>query len=138
LHIPTERIKAMRLRNGTYLGECLVHCDETVTVSEAELTYSLTSRVPDARNPDIHVEATPPPGVWDSLERALDRESVRALPDRIGLPDAADQGGEFLEVTAGEAAKRVDFPRGAGVPELGPLLDALRELRAELARKHRR
>ncbi|MGH2744489.1 MAG: hypothetical protein ACRDN8_18815 [Thermoleophilaceae bacterium] len=128
----------MTIKNGTYLGDCLVHCDEDVTVVPDKVTYSLTSRVPDARNPDIHAESAPPPGVWEALERALDWAAVRSLPDTIGLPDAADEGGEFLEVSVGDATKRVEFPRGAAVPEVAPLLDQLRDLRARLAREHRR
>jgi hypothetical protein len=126
------------IKNGTYLGDCLVHCDEDVTVSPDKVVYALTSRVPDARNPDIRAERPPPPGVWEGLERALDWPAVRALPDRIGLPDASDAGGEFLEVSLEGATKRVDFPLGAVIPEIGPLLDALRDLRARLAGEHRR
>jgi hypothetical protein len=125
------------VRNGTYLGDCLVHCDEEVAVAPDRVGYSLTSRVPDADNPDIHAESAPPPGAWEAVERALDLAAVRSLPDRIGLPDAADQGGEFLEVSVGETTKRIDFPRDADVPEVAPLLDALRGLRARLAREHR-
>jgi hypothetical protein len=126
------------LANGTYLGECLVHCDETVTVSAEKLTYSLTSRLEDARNPDIHFETAPPPELWEELERALDPAAVSALPDRIGLPDADDSGGEFLEVSFDGEKKRVDFPRDANLPEVAPLLRAVRELRARLAAEHRR
>jgi hypothetical protein len=128
----------MTIRNGTYLGECLVHCDEEVAVGPDQVTYSLTSRVPDSRRPDVRAESAPAPGAWEALEGALDWKALRSLPDRIGHPDAADAGGEFLEVSDGQAVKRVDFPRGASVPEVAPLLDALRRLRAGLAREHRR
>jgi hypothetical protein len=126
------------VRNGTYLGDCLVHCDEEVSAEPERVTYSLTSRVPDADNPDIHAEGAPPPGAWEEIERALDPAALRSLPDRIGLPDAADQGGEFLELSDGDGTKRVDFPRDAEVPEVAPLLAAMRDLRARLAREHRR
>jgi hypothetical protein len=126
------------LANGTYLGDCLVHCDETVTVSPDEVTYALTSKLEDARNPDIHVESAPPPGLWEELEGLLEPSALSALPDRIGLPDADDSGGEFLEVSLDGETKRVDFPRDADVPEAAPLLRALRELRARLAAEHRR
>jgi hypothetical protein len=132
------RRHSVTIRNGIYLGECLVHCDEEVTVSPDAVTYSLTSRVPDAGNPDIHAESSPPPGAWEAIERAFDSAAVRTLPDRIGVPDAADEGGEFLEVSEGDTRKRIDFPRGAHVPEVAPLLDALRDLRARLAREHQR
>lgn len=116
----------------------MVHCDEEVTASPDAVTYSLTSRVPDAGNPDIQAESSPPPGVWDALEHAFDWTAVQALPDTIGAPDAADEGGEFLEVSVGDTRKRIDFPRDADIPEVAPLLDALRDLRARLAREHRR
>jgi hypothetical protein len=127
----------MALANGSYFGECLVHCDETVIVSPDKLTYSLTSKVPDARNPDIHIERPSPPGTWEALEQAVDLAAVRSLPDKIGLPDAADQGGEYLEVSLEDTAKRVDFPLGAEVPEVAPLLEMLRDLRAKLSAEHR-
>jgi hypothetical protein len=128
------------LANGTYLGDCLVHCDETVTVSSSKLTYSLTSKLEDARNPDIRVESAPPPGLWEGLERTLDpaAAAMSALPERIGLPDADDYGGEFLEVSRDGETKRVDFPLDADVAEVAELLRALRELRARLAGEHRR
>ena len=128
----------MILRNGTYLGDCLVHCDEEISVSAEAVTYSLTSKVPDARNPDIRAEVPPPPDLWETLAQAVERHAVRSLPARIGLPDAADAGGEFLEVSEGDETTRVDFPREASVPEVAPLLDALRELRAQFAEEHRR
>lgn len=128
----------MTLGNGTYLGDCLVHCDESVTVSPDKVTYSLTSKVPDARNPDIHAEAPPPPGTWEALERALDVAAVRSLPETIGLPDAADEGGEYLDVSVGDLTKRVDFSAGADVPAIAPLLGLLRDLRSKLAAEHRR
>ena len=126
------------LANGTYLGECLVHCDETVTVGPDKLTYSLTSKLEDARNPDIHVESAPPPGLWEELEGLLRSSALSALEDRIGQPDADDSGGEFLELSLDDGTRRIDFPRDADVPEAAPLLRALRELRARLAAEHRR
>jgi hypothetical protein len=131
-------VDGVTVRNGTYLGDCLVHCDEEVSVEPDRVTYSLTSKVPDADNPDIHAEGAPPPGAWEAIERALDMPALRSLPDTIGTPDAADQGGEFLEVSEGDTTKRVDFPRDAEVSEVGALLAALRDLRARLAREHRR
>jgi hypothetical protein len=128
----------MTIRNGTYLGDCLVHCDEEVSAAPDRVTYSLTSKVPDADNPDIHAEGAPPPGAWEAIEGALDPTALRSLPDTIGIPDAADEGGEFLEASVGDTTKRVDFPRGAELPEVGPLLAAMRDLRARLAAEHRR
>lgn len=125
------------LKNGTYFGECLVDCNEEIAVTADKVTYSLTSNVPDSEHPDIHAEGVVTRSDWKALAGAIDWEALRSLPETIGQPDAADAGGEFLEVSEG-AQRRVDFPLGATVPELAPLLDGLRGLRARLAREHRR
>ncbi len=125
------------LKNGTYFGECLVDCNEEITVTPDKVTYSLTSNVPDSGHPDIHAEGPVTPYDWNALAGAIDWEALRSLPETLGQPDAADAGGEFLEVSEG-AQRRVDFPLGARLPELAPLLDALRRLRARLAGEHRR
>lgn len=133
----TPRGMAM-LRNGTYFGECLVDCNEEITVTPEKVTYSLTSNVRDADHPDIHAEGPVTRSEWEELAGALDSEALRSLPETIGQPDAADAGGEFLEVSQGAVTRRVNFDLGAPVPEVAPLLDALRGLRARLARQHRR
>lgn len=127
----------MVLKNGTYFGECLVDCNEEITVTADKVTYSLTSNVSDSDHPDIHAEGPVTRSDWDALTGAIDWEALRSLPETIGQPDATDAGGEFLEVSEG-AERRVDFPLGATVPELAPLLHALRGLRARVAREHGR
>jgi hypothetical protein len=127
------------IRNGTYLGECLVHCDETVEVTPGAVHYTLTSRVPDARRPDIDVTEPLSAERWAALSASAD---ARALADARAAarlpPDAADAGGEFVElVSPAGAVDRVTFATGAEVPRLEGLLSDLRALRAELARRHR-
>lgn len=126
-----------QLRNGTYAGECLVDCNEEIIVTPDKVTYSLTSNVPDADHPDIYAEGPLTPSEWEALAGAIDWDALRTLPATIGQPDAADAGGEFIEVSNG-ATRRVDFDLGAAVPQVAPLLDALRGLRARLAGQHRR
>lgn len=126
------------LRNGTYFGECLIDCNEEIAVTPDKVTYSLTSNVSDPDHPEIHAEAAVAPRDWQALASKIDWEGLRSLPEVIGQPDMADAGGEFLEVSDGTATRRVDIRLGATVPEVAPLLEALRELRARLAAQHRR
>jgi len=126
------------LRNGTYFGECIVDCNEEIAVSSEKVTYSLTSNVFDPDHPDIHADGAVAPSDWHALVGKIDWEALRSLPEAIGQPDMADAGGEFLEVSAGAATRRVGLRLGATVPEVAPLLEALRELRARLAAQNRR
>lgn len=126
------------IRNGTFRGECLVHCDETVEVTRDAVRYTLTSRVPDARRPDVDVTEPLDAARFAELSARADlRKLAAAGPERGLPPDAADQGGEFVEVVSTTGAtERLTFPAGADVPEAGALLGELRAMRSELARRH--
>lgn len=126
------------LRNGTYFGECLVDCNEEIVVTPGKATYSLTSNFPDAGHPDIRADAPVPASEWEALAASIDWNALRSLPAAIGSPDAADAGGEFLEVSEAAATIRVDLDLGATVPEIAALLEPLRRLRARLASRHGR
>jgi hypothetical protein len=127
-----------RIENGTFAGECLIDCFETVAVTPITATYSLTSRFPDAAHPDIRVDEPMDAERWNSLVGLTDVGALGALPRRIELPDGADLGGEFLAVSAGGAVTRVDFEAGATPAPLGPALGELRALRAALGERHGR
>ena len=126
-----------RVRNGTYQGECFVYCNEEVTAMPQEVRYDLTSPVPDADHPDVHASEPLAPDRWSALTDAAARSALDELPRQIGLAEARDAGGEFVEVAADDRATRVDFGLGEDVPQASPLLDQLRELRRELASRHR-
>jgi hypothetical protein len=124
------------VRNGTYLGECFVHCNEEVSASPTEVRYDLTSPAPDPANPDIHVREPLSPARWAAIAGAVET-AADELPAGIGRADEADAGGEFIEVIRTDDVKRVDFALGADVARAAPLLGLLRELRSELASRHR-
>jgi hypothetical protein len=125
------------IRMGTYLGECLTHCNETLIIAPEKTTYSVTSNVQDPQNLDIIEEMDTQSSDWSELEALVDWRRFSTLPSTIGQPDAADQGGEWVEITSGGTAKRVDFEMNASVPEIDPLLRKLREVRIELSQKFR-
>ncbi len=130
--------KLSSVRNGTYLGECFVDCNEELTVSPAEVRYDLTSPAPDPAHPDVHASEPVAPGGWAAIAAAAESSAVERLPSQLGLGDAGDAGGEFLELVSDDDVTRVDFELGADVAQAAPLLRLLRGLRGELASRHRR
>lgn len=124
-----------KIRTGTYFGECLIHCNETLTITPKKTHYALTSNVQDPHNPDITVEKETAQKVWKELQKLIDWAEFMALPSTIGQPDHADQGGEWLEITFGGTTKRIDFEMDASVPEIDSLLQRLREIRKQISRK---
>lgn len=126
----TESKSVSMIRAGTYFGECLTHCNTTLTITPGKMAFALTSNVPDPQHPDLVLEREIAPKDWDELQAAIDWIKFRALPATIGQPDAADQGGEWVEITLGGERKRVDFELNAAVPEIDALSRKLRALRS--------
>jgi hypothetical protein len=126
------------VRTGTYFGECFTYCNETVTITPEKTSYALTSKVQDPQYPDIIVEGETVRADWEELQRLIDWAKFRALPSTIGQPDCADQGGEWVEVTVGVTANRIDFEMNALVPGIDVLIQKLREIRNGLSQKYRR
>lgn len=117
------------IRTGTYLGECFIHCNETMTIAPDKTFYTLTSTVNDPQYPDIKVGRETARKDWEELQCLINWDKFRILPSGIGQPDCSDQGGEWVEITIGGEVKRVDFEMNASVPEIDALIQKLREMR---------
>jgi hypothetical protein len=117
---------------GVYFGECVGYCIDTVEVNPTETVYTKKSNVPSPDMPDKIYRTPTKPETWQHLTGALDWGVVRTLPARFGQPDAADQGGEYVEIAVSGETRRSDLEYGATVPELARLLDLLRALRTDL------
>ena len=129
----------LSIRLGTYFGECLVDCNETITVRAETTTYTLTSNVQDSDRPDIRADVKTAADEWKELTALVNVDNLRALPDKFGEPDASDAGGEFVEVTSGDIQKRIDLDLASDPPEeLRELISYLREFRGRLSAVHGR
>jgi hypothetical protein len=121
------------IQYGLYFGECIGYCKESISITPETIVYKKQSNIPSNELPDRIIEINAPLDLWTSLSRAIDWNRILALPDRLGDPDAADQGGEYVEITVSGETKRVDFERGATIAELAPLLKILHSLRTNLS-----
>lgn len=131
----TELKNVSMIRAGTYFGECLTHCNTTLTITPNKIAFALTSNVPDPQHPDVVLERAITRKEWDELQTSVDWLKFRALPATIGQPDAADQGGAWVEITVDGERKRVDFEPNAAVPEFDALSRKLRELHSDFPTK---
>ena len=77
-------------------------------------------------------EVVTAPEEFQELLGAVDMQALQALPNVLGCPDCADGGAEWIEVEIGNTLKRVTFEYGAAIPSIQPLLDLVRERRAEI------
>ncbi len=123
----------LSIHYGLYSGECIGYCVESIVIEPKTIVYTQRSNIASDELPDRVLETAAHADLWERLSRALDWNTISAYPDRLGDPDAADQGGEYIEIRTSETAKRVDLERGAAVSGLDPVLEILRNLRSDLA-----
>lgn len=121
-----------QIRYGVFSGECVGYCSSEITVTERSAAFLKTSNIPGSRMPDITAQRRVTAGEWKRLTSAVDVPAFMALPSTIGMPDAADQGGEWVEVTAGGRTHRVTYELGSSVRGLEKLLAQLRPIRVAM------
>ncbi len=128
---------SLKIRTGVYRGECLGYCNEDMTVTPNEAVHVKYAQPKDPSEPEIVNEKRMSTRKWNKLVSGLDLEKFWELPRTIGDPDAADQGGEYLEISDGERTHRVDFAADADMSQIGKSVDELRELRRQLSTKQK-
>jgi hypothetical protein len=125
---PTGPDDVAAIRVATSFGFCLGYCQATLEITPQGLVYleeDLRGGLPPRRQ-----SATLSAAEWQSLVEAVDRSRMESLPERIGCPDCADGGAEWLEVVATDWQRRITFEARASIPELQPLLERARALRS--------
>jgi hypothetical protein len=128
-----ESRASLHIRTGVYFGDCIGYCREEMSLTPSGVKYVKSAFPSDPSQPDIIIEQPIDDRDWNALVRGLDRAAFRGLPRKIGDPDAADQGGEWVEISEAEKTKRVDFVLDAEVREINPFLEKLRALRKEIS-----
>lgn len=67
------------------------------------------------------------PGEWQELKGSINLSAFDSLPERIGCPDCADGGAEWLEIITTEGSKKITYEYGQ-VPEgLEQILQLIRK-----------
>jgi hypothetical protein len=130
-------VEVISITIGTYFGECLGYCNEEIFISKNGIYYTISASIERNDTPPIAVDIPIENEEWIQIARLVDLQSFNDLPIRIGCPDCADQGGEFITISDGITQKRVDFEFDSSVPELESLLSKLREIRIRLYRKYK-
>lgn len=117
---------------GSYAGECDGYCRTsyalfpTIVHRTAEpwradtLTYPVQRRsisIPQAR--------------YDSVFAQLDPQAFLALEDRIGCPDCADGGAQWIAISYPSGRKTVVMEEGASLPAIAGLMEALLAIRMD-------
>ncbi len=132
-----SEMNRFKITTGVYFGECIGICAEFLTIDSALMHFENFAAPVDTSSPANVDEQETEQAQWAKIVASFDMDTFRALPEKIGDPDASDIGGEYVEVSSENFSKRVDFEYGSSVPEIDDLLELLRKLRAPFSDKYR-
>ena len=126
--VPAEvQSDTLIIRTGTSFGFCVGYCQKEYVFNETGVTLTQTSRSPTESVKTC--QTTGSQADWNTLKAAANVTLFSKQPERIGCPDCADGGAEFIELQTGDQKHRVTFEFGKTIPGLEPLVDALRNQR---------
>ena len=112
---------------GTSFGMCASYCINNLSVSNEIVTFSKSKngQTPDTKTCTSAIskdEVT-------AMKNLLDEDKVMAFPERIGCPDCADGGAEWVIITVGDKTHKVVFEYGKAPAELAAVVAKFRALK---------
>lgn len=126
------------IKYGTAFGMCLGPCKKEIILvnDEAAFTvYQNGGRGTNGGDPVTYTEKLTTDYITSVLNN-VDFERFKKLEERIGCPDCADGGSEWIEITKNDTKHKVTFEFGQDVPEVAALLELLREKRVYFEGKY--
>jgi hypothetical protein len=112
---------------GKHFGHCRGICRNELIFTVSN-TYHLSAGNDLTAFPESKTEIDHSETVWKELTTAINWKTFQASEDRIGCPDCADGGSEYIEIKTGNDSKRITFENGSTHEFLEPLLTKLRQL----------
>lgn len=97
--------------HGKSFGRCAGYCTWEQTYTADEMISSKTSHRAD-QYPEVKVVHAFTETDMKRLLEDFDLEKFKKLPEKIGCPDCADGGSEYIEITTAGMKKRVTFENG--------------------------
>lgn len=136
-----KKLAVSKIVAGTSYGMCIGYCQQQVTFNPTTLTVSKRANgngvseigrgtaQDNAKYPDISKDFEFPQSEWNSLYTTVDTAKFQASEERIGCPDCADGGAEFIEITTPNYTKRITFEAGKTIEGMEAFVEQVRALR---------
>ncbi|HCS20608.1 MAG TPA: hypothetical protein DIW47_08610 [Bacteroidetes bacterium] len=121
-----NKSEIIEIRWGTSFGMCRGYCYAEYQYTP-EGTRLIRKGWDTAAYPKTLEVFSPKPGEWTELKASIDLATFNALPERIGCPDCADGGAEWIEIITSEGGKKVTYEYGQVPTGLNAILKLLRK-----------
>jgi hypothetical protein len=117
------------IKHGSSFGMCRGYCFNEATYTKSEkIAYSKAygrtnpDEFPDKSDTTLIEEA-----FWNELINSFEVDSFFILEERIGCPDCADGGSEWIEICENNKTYKVTFENGKPLKSMDKLLKLVRE-----------
>lgn len=128
--ISGERLSdAATIRTGTSFGMCAGYCQKDYVLNGTNVTLTTSSNNNPTQYPTRTCQTTISQESWTSLKDFVNLDAFNKLPERLGCPDCADGGAEYIEIESGDQRHRVTFEYGKTIPGFESLVSNLRAQR---------
>lgn len=119
------------ISSGTSFGFCIGYCVRSIFIrsDRDKLVARKEPNFPQDEYPPVVKQYPFSSNRWKALISLVDPQGFRALDDRLGCPDCADGGAEWIEIKWPTVTKRVTFEFGQTIPGFEKLVETLRNLR---------
>lgn len=129
--LDSNQSEIQSISSGTSFGMCVGYCEKEVLFNSNKIyIYQIANRGSKETYPDIKKEEPFSESNWFDLLKTVDLNKFSRLPERIGCPDCADGGAEWIEIVSKQGKKRVTFEFNKDVPEIQSLVNQIRKLRS--------
>jgi hypothetical protein len=120
----------LTVRTGTSFGMCIGdHCVSDYVFNGTNVTLTHKSQRPQQQPASKSCQFTISQTDWNTIKANVNLDAFGKQPARIGCPDCADGGAEYVELELGDQKHRVTFPYGETIPGFESLVSKLREHR---------
>ena len=129
---PNSNTDGLTIRSGTSFGYCLGYCNKTLELTTDKAIFINSSRDP-AKYPTKTCTGAVSQETWANTKTNLNSVAFSLQPEKIGCPDCADGGAEFVEIEQGGKKHRVTFEYGKAIPGFEKLVTILQEEREKFS-----
>jgi hypothetical protein len=121
----------LSISSGTSFGKCVGYCRQSINVmsNPSQVIASREANFDQASYPPVHVKFPQTSTEWNDLASLVNLKTFQSLNDRIGCPDCADGGAEWIQIDWTDGSKRVTFENRQTVKGIEELIERLRQLR---------
>ena len=126
-----EKNNMLSISSGSSFGECIGYCQQSITLTPIppQVAISRKANFNQTSYPPVYSKLPLTLNEWASLSSLVNLEIFQSLDDRIGCPDCADGGAEWVQINWANGSKRVTFENGKTVKGIEKLIAKLRQMR---------